>query len=134
MRSRRCAWVAVAPFLALGAACGGRLLDDGADATAADASEASADAPYLGEWCNPATGPVDGPGDGAIFCSKNPYADAAVFCHRAYGAPGQWNCCLPNDPKCCPLAAHMEDYGLGTTCCASWTDCTACCAGIDPKP
>jgi hypothetical protein len=114
-------------------ACGGRLLED-EDATAPDASDASAEGPYTGEWCNPETGPADGPGGGAVFCTKNPYSDAPEYCHRVYSSPVLWDCCTADNPLCCPLAAHMEDYGEITQCCASLTDCSRCCDGIDPKP
>ena len=121
------------------AACGGRLLDD-EDATAPDGSVLDAsdagDGAYTGEWCDPETGPTDGPGGGAIFCLQNAYTDAPdpEHCHKVWSATVQWNCCTADNFDCCPLAAHAEDYGEILSCCASKTDCTACCDGIDPKP
>ena len=115
--------------------CGGRLLDDSEAGAEDAATDVAAEGPYTGEWCDPDTGPTAGPGGDAIHCTKNPYSDAAEYCHRAYLATVQWGCCTPDDPLCCPLAAHMEDHGyVDVTCCASDTDCTECCDGIDPKP
>ncbi len=123
--------VSTAPVFA---ACGGRLLEE-SDADKLDgASDAVVDGPYTGEWCDPETGSTSGPGGDAIYCTSNPYTDAPEHCHRAYSATVQWNCCTLDDPLCCPLASHMEDHGYIATCCASDTDCTTCCDGIDPKP